>query len=85
VELYLHSAIYVHCACRGVFSWGWNVECRDGASVLDVPPPQKKVIKHGLQVRVNVKFSLRFLTRDALKTCAGVEVRLHSFVTMTLA
>jgi len=84
VELSLHSAIYVHCKRRGIFSWGWNVECRDGASVLDV---KKK--KYGLQVKVNVKnvnvkFSLRFLTHDAMKACAGVEVQLHSFLSMTL-
>jgi len=33
---------------------------------------------------VNVKFTLRFLTHDAMKTCAGVEIHLHSFLTMTL-
>jgi len=87
--MYLHSDIYVHCTRSDIFSWRWRVECRDSASVLDVP---RKALKYELQVKVyvknvkyvNVKFSLRFLTHDAMKKCAGVEVQIHLFLTMTL-
>jgi len=68
----------------------------DGLSNVETARPysmcQIKAIKYELQVKVNVKnvkyanvkFSLRFLTHDAMRTCAGVEVQIHLFLTMTL-
>jgi hypothetical protein len=78
---------------RDNFSWGWNVECRDGAFVLNVGK-RKKDRKKGhkeliesegkCKENVHVKFSLRFVTHDALNVYEEVEVQLHSFLTMTL-
>jgi hypothetical protein len=79
-----------YCTRRDNFYLGWSVECRNGASVLDVQK-KKKGHKEFIESEgkcnkqnLHVKFSLRFVRHDELKVYEEKEVQLHSFLTMTL-